>query len=609
MATPEEARAELRRRAARRELEARRSGSQAAPAQADPARTPQDAPTAQEVASASGATRRPTGDTQFPVSVGKAALPQSINKLMEERGIPGIRRAVGHALDVDLGGGYDPATYGNRADALLGKAVMDIGSGIKQLTVGLDEGELADVEARRALSEGAGMGEGEGFINAGTTGDIAGAMGAFAVPLGAAEQLAVKATTALPRWASKMGAAATVGGAEGAAQPVLEGESRAVNTAIGAALPSAISAAGQAGRKAITHPFELTREAETLVDEGIMPTLGQGADTTGFKPVAKLAKNIEENLEELLSGFGTGRARAEQEVVDALARRAVPQGMPAPQNRPGSNEYFLELDDIFDTAYKDVLDNVEGRMDVSRMASIINDAIEQEGMMVNPSVKRQMERVLYGVLEPHAATGLSGRNARQFQSKIRKQLMKASSVENANENTMGSAEILSRINDELSEMFEEKLGREGAARLRNIDESYANRMLIETAAGLVPAGEDIAVSHLGRALKSRTGRARRIRGQGLGQDIIDPAAASMGAPKGSRWQRALSGVGLMGGIGYFSPSLAAIPLTAAMVGSRRGGAELLFGLGERQKQVRRYMEDVVEPKLGTATALIHSNED
>lgn len=569
-----------------------RSGGQgAAPIQADPAGTPTDAPTAQEAASTAGTAGPSELDSQFPVTIGKAGLPQSMNAVMRERGMD----------------------YNARADALIGKGIADIGHGIKQLTVGLDEGDVADVEAWRALSEGASMDEGQGFINAGTTGDIAGAVGAFAVPLGAAEQGLVKAgqaIKALPKWASKVGAAMGVGAAEGAAQPVLEGDflGRGQRAAIGAALPGALSGVAQTGRKLLTQPFERTRTAETLAEEGVQTTLGQGVETAGFRPFARLAKNIEENLEGILPGITAGRQRAEQEVVDALAKRAIPPGAPPTTQQVGTAEYFQEVDNIFDTAYKDVLGTIEGKIDTLPIAGVVDDAIESLGMMINPATKTQMSKSLNKILSDFGAVGMSPTAVRQFQSRIRKQLTKFSSMENATENTVGAVEILSAINEGISDILAQRLGQRGSATLKAIDEAYANKMLIETASGFKRRGTHIPITNLDRAVRQRTGRSRRIRGGGQGQDIIDPAFEAMGGTKAPRWVRALSGVGA-GAAATFAPAVATPALGVAMAGSTRRGAKGLFGLYAPQQRMKRMLEEVVEPKIGTATSLLHDTED
>ena len=584
----EDLQAAIQRKQLAAELEALRSGRQATPTATPPIGAPSGPPVAPQRPSPPALSGPRPPDNQFPVTIGKAAMPQTMNKIMEERGMG----------------------YGARADALIGKGVADLGHGIKQLTVGLDEGDVADVEAWRDLSAGAGMGEGEGFINAGTVGDIAGNVGALAVPLGAAEQAITKGLTALPKWASKVGAAMGVGGAEGFAQPVLEDDffGRGANTAIGAALPGALSGTIQAGRKVITQPFKMSRAAESLEAEGAQLTLGQGVDESGI--VGRLAKNIEDNLEGVLPGIAGGRKRAEKEVADVLAQRAVPPGAPAPQQTVGSSEYFMEMDGIFDSSYKEVLDTIDGRIDVLPMMNAVTNALEREGMMVNPSVKRSMQRQFTAMLdEAGGAAGLSVRNARKFQERVRKQLTKLASVENATENTAGGIEILVSINEAVTDIFADRLGPEMAEQLKQIDLAYANKMLLETAAGFKRADpQHITVPALERAMRSRTGRGRRVRGKGLGQDIVDPAFETMGAPKAPRWARALSGVGATVAAGV-APMVAAVPLGATMIGTRRAGAKGLFGLYAPQRQLKRAMEQVVEPKVGTATATIHDTED
>lgn len=609
----EDLQAAIQRKQLAAELEALRAGPQATPTATPPVGAPSGPPVAPQMPSPPALSGPRPPDSQFPVTIGKAAMPQTMNKIMEERGTPSLYRAAEHAMGVpeaERTGGFEKDSYGARADALIGKGVADLGHGIKQLTTGLDEGDVADVEAWRDLSAGAGMGEGEGMLNAGTVGDIAGNVGALAVPLGAAEQAAAKTMTALPKWASKVGAAMGVGGAEGFAQPVLEDDffSRGANTAIGAALPGALSGTIQAGRKVITQPFKMSRAAESLEAEGAQLTLGQGVDESGI--VGRLAKNIEDNLEGVLPGISGGRKRAEKEVADILAQRAVPPGAPTPQQAVGSSEYFMEMDGIFDASYKEVLDTIEGRIDVLPIMNAVTDALDSQGMMVNPSVKRSMQRQMTDMLdEAGGAAGLSVQNARKFQERIRKQLTKLASVENATENTAGGIEILSSINEAVTDIFADRLGPEMAEQLKQVDLSYAHKMLLETAAGYKRADpQHIAVQGLERAVRARTGRGRRVRGKGLGQDIVDPAFETMGAPKAPRWARAMSGVGATVAAGV-APAIAAVPLGAAMIGTRRGGARALFGLYAPQRQLKRAMEQVVEPKIGAATATIHDTED
>ena len=548
-----------------------------------------------------------------PVTVGKAAMPESINKVMTERGIPSTRRALGHALDMDLGGGYDPATYGNRADALLGKGVMDIGSGLKQLTVGLSPQDEANVEARRALSQGASMGEGEGFINAGTVGDIAGNVGAFAAPLGAAEMAVTKAASALPRWMSKVGAAGVVGGAEGGAQPVLEDDymSRGANIALGAALPMAISSGVQAGRKALTGMFERNEAAEILADEGVQTTLGQGVETSGFRPFAKLVKNIEENLQDILPGLKGGRERAENEVAAALAKRAIPPGFDPPVSQPGTDTYFKEMDTIFDGAYDDALKGIKGKYTYDDIELGVLDALANKGPMVDKSVRGNYEKRIYELLDDYQVSGMTARQLKDFQNKVRSEIRELSQRESLSDNAQGMKDIYGQIDTHINGLFESRLDAAGASALRETNKAYGAKMLLEDSRGFQRARDEpeIPVRNLERAVRKRTSQRNRIRGYGGGQDIIDPAFQTMGPGQDPRWFRALGGVGLgAGGLAY-APLMAGPALVTSMAGSRRAGARALFGLNPMQERAKQMMDAVVEPKIGTATALLNDKED
>jgi hypothetical protein len=533
---------------------------------------------------------------------------------MEERGVADLRKSLGHATGLDLGGGYNEADYNERMDVMLGKGVMDIGSGLKQLTVGLSPRDEAEVEARRAMSAGAGMGAGEGdFINAGTAGDIVGNVGALAVPLGAAEAMVTKAASALPRWMSKAGAAGVVGGAEGGAQPVLEGDymSREANVALGAALPMAISTGVQAGRKALTGMFERNEAAEILADEGVQTTLGQGVETSGFRPFAKLVKNIEENLQDILPGLKGGRERAENEVAEALAKRAIPPGFDTPSSQPGTDTYFKEMDTIFDSAYDDALKGIKGKYKYDDIEIGVLDSLANKGPMVDKAVKGNYEKRIYDLLDDYQASGMTARQLKDFQNKVRSEIRELSQRESLSDNAKGMKEIYGQIDTHINGLFESRLDAAGAKALRDTNKAYGAKMLLEDARGFQRARDEpeIPVRNLEKAVRKRTSQRNRIRGYGGGQDIIDPAFQTMGPGQDPRWFRALGGVGLgAGGLAY-APLMAGPALVTSMAGSRRAGARALFGLNPMQERAKQIMETVVEPKIGTATALLHDTED
>lgn len=527
-----------------------------------------------------------------PITVGRAAMPETVNRIMRERGMD----------------------YNQRADALIGKGVADIGHGIKQLTVGLDPGDEADVQAWRDLSAGAGMDEGEGIINAGTVGDIAGNVGAFAVPLGAAEQAAMRVTSALPRWASKMTAAGTVGGAEGFAQPVLEGQTlgRGAQTAFGAMLPMGISAGFQAGRKALTGMFERNEAAEILADEGVQTTLGQGVETSGFRPFAKLVKNIEENLQDILPGLKGGRERAEDEVAAALSRRAIPPGYEPPVSQPGTDTYFKEMDTKFDDAYAAALAPIKGRFKPDDVELGLTDAFANKGRRIHPRVREAEEAKLAEMLEQYGTAGPNARELKDFQNMIRQEIRDIGRLEQADLTAQGIKEIYEQIDTHLNGLLESRLTTEGANQLRATNKAYGAMMLLEDARGFQRARDEpeIPVRNLERAVRKRTSQRARVRGYGGGQDIIDPAFQVMGPGQDPRWFRALGGVGLGAGSMVYAPLMALPALGTSMVGSRRGGARMLFGLNPMQERAKQLMDSIVEPKLGTASAtLLDSGEE
>lgn len=212
-------------------------------------------------------------------------------------------------VGVDVGK-YDPAkgmTQFEKFTAGAGKAVSDIGQGVSQMLGKATTSDVAETRKRDAPLMA---------TTAGKAGNIAG-------------DIAVAAPAALIPGAGTALGAAAIGGALGASQPVAEGESRGLNTALGAGLGVAGKAIGDVASKGLTK----------LVSKNVANTANKKA---ALEPMQKAVTEAQQSgyrlppsqanpslLNKILEGIGgkikTGQAAStfNQENTNKLVKQAM----------------------------------------------------------------------------------------------------------------------------------------------------------------------------------------------------------------------------------------------------------------------------------------------
>jgi hypothetical protein len=521
-----------------------------------------------------------------------------MNELMEERGMD----------------------YGDRADALLGAGPMALYQGAKQITgLGDQEANVQDIKDWRALAKAASMGEGKGLINAGTVGRIASDVGTLALPMGAAEQAAGKvAAHVLPQSAAKVTAASGVGAAEMAAQPVLEGESRAVNTGIGAVLPGAMSAGVQATRRATTGMFNTSDAAARLeMDSNITPTVGQSIE--GGVP-AKIIKNIEDYTEGIIPGVAGGRKRARQELFDAVGMDASPnkinfEGVPlidTPNpHRVGSPEYFNALRNQFDEAYGKLLNDVE--LEAPGIIALVDEALESAGTEFDAPLRARLRRSLLEGIPEEGVGMVTGRQLKKLMSDASDGVSKATLGGDAGKNRSAIA-MYNAVRDNLADLLERRAGPDRVSALRQLDQAYAERQVLEETAGNVfqTTPGELTAEALAATVRSRSTPSMLANQTGTAAQLSADATNVMRPARESMWVRTLGGLGLGAGV-YSSPALTAgiaLPLAGIVgVGSTKMGSKFFRGQLGNQQAIAKVMREIVEPKIGTASVLLTDIEE
>jgi hypothetical protein len=526
------------------------------------------------------------------------------------------------------------ANYNVRKDVGLHSGALSTLHGLSQLTEDMPASKihrqltgqtLEEQQSRttqgirdaRALGKAASMDEGNvnWLPDAGTTGRMLSDAVTYALPLAKAEKAATKVggMLGLGLPSAKIAGAGITGGMEAATQPVLPGESRAMNVGVGAAIPAGISATAQAGRRATTGMFNTSDAAARLeTDTNITPTLGQAIE--GGVP-AKLISNVEDYADNLIPGVSTGRKRARQELFDTIGIDAalgdltdIPNG-----ERVGSPEYFNIVRDQFNQAYDRILKNVD--IDSATIVAAVNDALDAAGTSVDDKLRKRLSAALLEGVDPAVTPMLTGNELKVIMSASSDGIDKAIMGGNPGVNSSAIA-MYNAVRKNLNDILEPLISPEGVRKLRFIDEAYAHRQVLEeTAANVFQSSPGVLTPEaLAATIQSRSATGGLARQLGPSVALSADATTVLGQSRQSMWARAAAGTGVVprgeGVIkeaGLVGAAVTLGPLVWAGSGPR--GSKALRGQYGAQQAIAKVMREIVEPKIGTATVLLTNNED
>lgn len=399
-------------------------------------------------------------------------------------------------------------------------SLQNIGYGLKDIVTDLTPEERQDVEVNKRFLE---------EDTAGKVGGVAADVASFAIPGGAV----TKGLTLLPRVGRVIAANPFK---TAVATDALLSAAYSPEDKMEAALAGAAgSAAGQgivrgAGRLlgGVVRP---SAEAQTLMQKGIQPTIGQAADQGTMS--GRLLRRGEEIVESVPIA-GTFVSRARQRAADELGETAMQRAVPPRGAAVGgpSREAFQQLRSQFDQAYK-VLDPKMFRPDQKfskNLLEIVNDPD-------NFASKEQIDRVLAFVKKNFDSqfqsdasdrAFIQGKALKEFESKIGQRIRDL--ARSMNPNDAAERKILTKIDNALTEFRNRQLTPEEAVALRDTDRAYANYKRLLRAGSYVGADEGaFTPAMLTRSVKAMAMNPDQYaRGQALMQDLTDPASILRG---------------------------------------------------------------------------------
>ena len=401
-----------------------------------------------------------------------------------------------------------------------GASLQNAAYGIKDIFTDLSPEERQTVDVNKQFLE---------EDTAGKVGGFAADVASFAIPGGAA----TKGLTMLPRIgrviaANPLKTAVATDAALSAAYSTEDKGEAALAGALG-------SAAGQgivrgAGRLlgGVVRP---SAEARTLMQKGIQPTIGQGADQGTMS--GRLIRRGEE-IAESVPIAGTFVSRARQRAADELGETAMQRAVPPGGAAVGgpSRESFQALRSQFDEAYKvlDPLTFTPDKQFSQDLLAIINDpdnfASRSQINRVLAFVNKNFDKKFQSSEQDTAF--ISGKALKEFESKIGKRIRDL--ARSMNPEDAAERRILTQVDEALTQYRNRQLPPSIAQDLRETDRAYANYKRLLRAGSYVGADEGaFTPAMLTRSVKAMARNPDQYaRGQALMQDLTDPASILRG---------------------------------------------------------------------------------
>lgn len=416
---------------------------------------------------------------------------------------------------------YDPtegmSTF-QKVAAGVGKSIYDTGRGI---------GQLVGLESPQDIKDAAELDAPLARTTAGKVGDFAGQAGQMLIPVGDAAKALSFAGKAAPFVGAALRGAAFAG-----AQPVQEGQSRAVNALEGGALGAAgqgVSALAGAGAKAAASAVSPIKQAAMQVAEkyGIPLHLSQVTDSKALKTLASAAKYLP---------FAGNKAAADAQ--QGAFNRAL-------SNQIGQNSDSL-TDEVLSKAAQQIgqgYDDLFGRntvslnaQDVTKLTNLINGATKLAGKDVGDVVGNHVDEIIGNLDQDGSMPG------RLYQAIRTDQLLPA---ENSAQPALGY--YLRQVRSVLQGAANRSMGPQDAAELAKLNGQYNSLKVLQKAVTkrAAGAGGDVAPANLWSLVNSKYGSTAEMRDLAkLGQTVLkDPIPDSGTAARNVAYDALLNGTG------------------------------------------------------------------
>lgn len=350
---------------------------------------------------------------------------------------------------------------------------------------------------------------------------------------------------ALAAGLGRLGAGAVQGAAFGSMQPVIGeaaqdnfGQSKAMQAGVGGALGAALPAAGRLLAPAASRA---TSAAQRLAGEGVQLTPGQALGGMMMRMEDRAM-----SIPIMGDAIRSARTRGNESLNRAVYNRVLsPIGEKTDKvGRAAVDEARRKIGQ----AYDDVLDQVTFTPDNAFAQNIAN--LRNMAQALPARERRAFENILQReVLEPMTkGRSIDGRAFKDIETQLGNQAQKFHRSTDAYQQDVGHAigELQKALRENLARMNPQQ-----ADRLRSVNESFANFVRLENAAGRIGAQDGVFTPQQLASAIRQTDRSTRkgaySRGDALMQDLSDAAQSRMSAQipdSGTAGRLAMQGAGL-----------------------------------------------------------------
>lgn len=374
-----------------------------------------------------------------------------------------------------------------------GSALDQMAMRLKQAVVGLTPQDEENVKQQRALA---------GATGSTLLGNITGNVAATASPAVGLQAGATNlAARALPAAAAvPAGAAATGAAVAAATNPVLKGESEAINAGLGAA-GNVLGTYAAKGLSHLAQPIQdVSKATLDMVKRGFAVTPGQAGGATSI-----LGK-IEQQLQSVgVFGWLIDKARASgvKDMNVGAIKSVVPEGTEKEIAKAGRDSVARAgdlIDSAYDRAYAAIKNPV--RTDVE-----FRDAVQaipmKERIDLPPDLAKRFEQMMGLRVYPRMSEGASAETVRAVQNSLGELSRRYKASGSPDERSLGQAFAEAKV------AFREMVSRQGSPEFRKsleaLDGKYRDLLAIEKASGFAGSKEGVfSADSLSRATKTAT---------------------------------------------------------------------------------------------------------
>lgn len=438
---------------------------------------------------------------------------------------------------------------------------------------------------------------------------MSGAAKAGGIAMDVAPYLAAGVATggmsAVPGVATRVGANALLDAGIGAALSPEDRGKEALLSGVGSA---GGQLAGHALGRTLGGLVKPSADAQSLMRQGIQPTIGQGVDSSTLSGRAlRDAEQAVETWPIVGTGVGAARRRSAQEFSQAALDRAVP---PGGASREISREGIDAVGRQFDRAYS-ALDQLVFKPDVQFDKDLMKIVYNPDYFASAETPKNILSFIKKNFFQQFrngpSSVGayMPGKGLKEFESKLGQRIRDL--ARSTDKNDLAERRMLTAVDDALTQYRNRQIPAPLATQLSETDKAYAAWKRVARASKYSDDGA-VTPSQLTRAVKAMSSGDAYGRGNAFMQDLTDAGAILRNKTPNSGTMDRAAWMGLA--LGAATAPAQLLPVGAGAVGLTAAYARpvqrFLLGGYRRQRALqealRRNSQYAGDVAAGTATS-------